>query len=260
MVMNRKQITITNNGVSSSGSGMKLLSSKNNYFQTKKNGNNDSGGGGGHILMVVKNGNHVYQNKTKIVQNRKQIKIEDNDDEAQRAVESLIKQEPFDFDKFDSFSEEDNSLLTASDMDSESSNNNNNDNDQTMNCQSYNNNGQNPIISDDLLVTLTVRELNRQLKMTGMSKSEMIRMKQRRRTLKNRGYAASCRNKRLEQKGDLENVKVDVVQTVEQLNELIAKTKSEINDFKQRYESLKQYAIQQQLELPPEFDYFINEH
>ncbi|OTF78097.1 transcription factor MafG-like protein [Euroglyphus maynei] len=125
------------------------------------------------------------------------------------------------------------------------------------NCQ-YN--GQNPIISDDLLVTLTVRELNRQLKMTGMSKSEMIRMKQRRRTLKNRGYAASCRNKRLEQKGDLENVKIDVVQTVEQLSELIDKTRSEIDDFKQRYESLKQYAIQQQLELPSEFDYFIDGH
>ena len=56
-------------------------------------------------------------------------------------------------------------------------------------------------ITDDLLVTLTVRELNRQLKTSGMSKSEMIKMKQRRRTLKNRGYAASCRNKRLEQKG-----------------------------------------------------------
>ena len=56
-------------------------------------------------------------------------------------------------------------------------------------------------ITDDLLVTLTVRELNRQLKMSGMSKAEMIKMKQRRRTLKNRGYAASCRNKRLEQKG-----------------------------------------------------------
>lgn len=275
MVMNRKQITgiITttttknnnDDNVSSSGSGIKLLSPKNNYHhQTRKNGSTFIGGG--RIFMIVKNGNQNDQNKTKIIHSRKQIKIEDNDDEAQQAVKSLIKQEPFDCDSFDTYStEDDNSLMNASDMDSESSNHNNNNSnsDQSINCQSYNNqnNGQNPIISDDLLVTLTVRELNRQLKMTGMSKSEMIRMKQRRRTLKNRGYAASCRNKRLEQKGDLENVKVDVVQTVEQLSDLIAKTKSEIDDFRQRYESLKQYAVQQQqLELPPEFDYFINEH
>lgn len=116
----------------------------------------------------------------------------------------------------------------------------------------------NAVISDDLLVALTVRDLNRQLKMSGLSKSEMIKMKQRRRTLKNRGYAASCRNKRLEQKGDLESEKINVVQAVGQLTDLISQTKSEINDIKQKYESLKQYAHQHQVAIPPEFDYFID--
>ena len=59
----------------------------------------------------------------------------------------------------------------------------------------------NQVLSDELLVTLSVRELNRRLKMSGLPRADVIKMKQRRRTLKNRGYAAQCRNKRLEQKG-----------------------------------------------------------
>lgn len=45
-------------------------------------------------------------------------------------------------------------------------------------------------ISDDELVTITVRDLNRQLKLRGLSRDDIVKMKQRRRTLKNRGYAA----------------------------------------------------------------------
>lgn len=137
--------------------------------------------------------------------------------------------------------------------------------------------GQASGITDDLLVTLTVRELNRQLKMSGMSKSEMIKMKQRRRTLKNRGYAASCRNKRLEQKGtvklitpqcsfdivnflsgDLESEKTNVVHFVHHLGDLVTKVQSEIREFKEKFESLQQYAVQRQLELPPDLQQFVD--
>ena len=59
-------------------------------------------------------------------------------------------------------------------------------------------------ISDEELVTFNVKELNRILKTRGLSREEVTNIKQRRRTLKNRGYAATVRVKREETKGELE--------------------------------------------------------
>ena len=55
-------------------------------------------------------------------------------------------------------------------------------------------------ISDEELVTFNVKELNRILKTKGLSREEVANIKQRRRTLKNRGYAATVRVKREETK------------------------------------------------------------
>lgn len=125
----------------------------------------------------------------------------DQDDEVSNAVK-FIKSE-FSLDDFSSssFDTMDSNSSSKSSYSSSSSRNSSKSAAESHHNDLYGSAPANQIISDDLLVTLTVRELNRHLKMSGLSKSEMIKMKQRRRTLKNRGYAASCRNKRLEQKG-----------------------------------------------------------
>uniref|UniRef100_A0AAY4EFS5 Transcription factor MafG n=1 Tax=Denticeps clupeoides TaxID=299321 RepID=A0AAY4EFS5_9TELE len=95
-------------------------------------------------------------------------------------------------------------------------------------------------LTDDELVSMSVRELNQHLR--GLSKEEILQLKQRRRTLKNRGYAASCRVKRVTQKEELERQKAELQQEVEKLASENASMKVELDTLRSKYEALQSFA------------------
>ena len=97
-------------------------------------------------------------------------------------------------------------------------------------------------ISDLDLVTLPVRELNRRLQ--GYQKEEVLRLKQKRRTLKNRGYAQNCRSKRMIQKHELESTNKTLHQQITLLKRQLTAMTRERDFYKQRCEMLRCGVVQ----------------
>lgn len=91
-------------------------------------------------------------------------------------------------------------------------------------------------VTDDQLLNLSVKDLNSQVK--GLPKDFVKKIKQRRRTLKNRGYAHSCRLKRLEEKSSLQRTKKDLEDDVEMLKQQLQKVSHERDFYKSQFEKI----------------------
>ncbi|KAK6187904.1 hypothetical protein SNE40_005827 [Patella caerulea] len=105
-------------------------------------------------------------------------------------------------------------------------------------------------ISDDELINLTVKELNRLLK--GLTRDEVVKLKQRRRTLKNRGYAANCREKRLSQKEILESEKDKLKNEVDRLQRENDVVKMELSALRSKCQAMDRFATLHDIRvLPP---------
>nr|CAG4641415.1 EOG090X0NUB [Eulimnadia texana] len=100
------------------------------------------------------------------------------------------------------------------------------------------------LLNDEQLISLSVRELNK--KLHGFPREQVVRLKQKRRTLKNRGYAQNCRSKRLQQRHELETANRSLQSDVQRLRTELARVTQERDAYKQKCDVLHRACHQQQ--------------
>ena len=93
------------------------------------------------------------------------------------------------------------------------------------------------ILNDDALMSLSVRELNKRLQ--GFPREEVACLKQKRLTLKNRGYAENCRSKRHQQEHVLEVTNRNLQAELQHLKLQLSRVAQERDDYKQRLDLMR---------------------
>merc|ERR1719412_3560313 len=107
------------------------------------------------------------------------------------------------------------------------------------------------IVTDDELASLNIKDLNRKLKEKGLSKEMIEKLKQRRRTLKNRKYATDCREKKDTEVQCLETTKDGEAENlggIEKENEELRET---LVKLKNHYAKVLEFAKKNNIELKP---------
>lgn len=101
------------------------------------------------------------------------------------------------------------------------------------------------ILDDEQLISLSVRELNKRLH--GFPREEVVRLRQKRRTLKNRGYAQNCRTKRLARRHELESRNRILQAEANRLRQELERACQERDFYKQQLGARARSQQQQQL-------------
>ncbi|EFN89772.1 Transcription factor MafA [Harpegnathos saltator] len=106
-------------------------------------------------------------------------------------------------------------------------------------------NAQEELMNDELLMSLSVRELNKRLH--GCPREEVVRLKQKRRTLKNRGYAQNCRSKRLQQRHDLETTNRNLQNELQRTKVELSRLQQDLTTDREESAGLREAVSQSRL-------------
>jgi len=107
------------------------------------------------------------------------------------------------------------------------------------------------IVTDDELASLNIKDLNRKLKEKGLPKETIEKLKQRRRTLKNRKYATDCREKKDTEVQTLEVAKDSETDAIDNLEKENDELREKLTKLKNHYVKLFEFAKKNNIELKP---------